>query len=101
VTASLVGDRVHPILAGVPASLELDDEVYGDLDLRAGIDVLATARRHADDADQPVLWTQRYGDGRVVYDGFGHDAASIRNPDHARLVTQALQWTLRETPCAR
>jgi type 1 glutamine amidotransferase len=42
------------------------------------------------------VWTHRFGSGRVVYDGLGHDAASIRQPDHARLLTQALAWITGE-----
>ena len=29
---------------------------------------------------------------------FGHDALSIRHPDHARLITQALAWVTEKTP---
>ena len=87
-----VVDGDHPVTRGLPSTVELVDEVYGDLALVDGIEVLATARRHPDDADQPVVWAHRHGGGRVVYDGFGHDVASLRQPDHARLVTQALAW---------
>lgn len=94
-TAHLVPAHAdHPVLDGLPAAFDLHDEVYGDLDRRTGTTVLVTSRRHADDADQPVVLTQHYGRGRVVYDGFGHDAASIRHPEHRRLLAQALAWTL-------
>jgi type 1 glutamine amidotransferase len=92
VDARLVG--AHPVVAGMPPSLELDDEVYGDLALQPGVDVLAVARRGPDDADQPVVWTHRYGNGRVVYDGFGHDTTSLVQPDHHRLLRQALEWVV-------
>jgi type 1 glutamine amidotransferase len=39
-----------------------------------------------------VLWTHRYGAGRVVYDGLGHDAASLEHPVHRRLVQRAALW---------
>ena len=92
VTASVVGG--HPVVDGLPATIVLDDEVYGDLDLCGGIDVLVTARRTPDDVDQPVVWLHRYGAGRVVYDGFGHDVESIRHPAHARLIARSLSWIL-------
>ena len=82
----------HPVVAGVGEQFELVDEVYGDLAVRPGIEVLATAQRTPDDADQPVVWAHRYGAGRVVYDGFGHDAASITDANNARVLTQALEW---------
>jgi uncharacterized protein len=90
VSAHVVG--AHPVVDGLPKTIELRDEVYGDLELRDDIEVLVTARRSPDDEPQPVVWLHRYGDGRVVYDGFGHDMASIRQPDHTRLLAQALTW---------
>lgn len=94
VRARLVAD--HPVVAGLPAEFGLRDEVYGDLDLRDDIEVLAVARRHPDDADQPVVWVHRYGDGKVVFDCFGHDAESIRDESNRRLITQAVDWVTGE-----
>lgn len=94
VTACVVGD--HPIVAGLPGTIELDDEVYGDLALRDGIEVLVTAKRAVDDDPQPVVWTFRYGDGRVVYDGFGHDVESIRQPAHLALLRRSLNWIVED-----
>lgn len=90
VQAAVVGG--HPVVDGIGTTLDLVDEVYGDLALRPGLDVLVTARRAPDDADQPVVWAHRYGAGRVVYDGFGHDARSLTHTGHARLIRQALEW---------
>lgn len=84
----------HPITSGLPEQIDLIDEVYGDLNLQPGIDVLGVARRHADDEEQPVIWTHRFGRGRIVFDGYGHDARSIRNPDHTRLLQRSLSWVL-------
>ena len=77
---------------GLPESFEVRDEVYGDLDLAPDVQPLAHARRTPDDELQPVVWVHGYGQGRVVYDGFGHDAASLHHPDHARLLQQAVAW---------
>lgn len=92
VTAQIVGH--HPVVAGLPSVITLHDEVYGDMQVRDDVEVLAVAKRHADDVDQPVVWTHTYGSGRVVFDGFGHDAVSIRQPHHAQLIEQALTWVL-------
>ena len=92
VSAAVVGD--HPVVAGLPGTFELVDEVYGDLALEPGIETLVVARRHPDDADQPVVWTHRYGAGRVVGDGFGHDVDSIVDPVHARLIAQSVGWVV-------
>ncbi len=92
VTAEIVG--AHPVVEGLPARIELDDEVYGDLAVSDDVEVLAVAKRHADDADQPVVWAHRFGDGRVVFDGFGHDARSIEHPANARILGQAVTWVI-------
>jgi uncharacterized protein len=94
VTATVVGD--HPVVADLPDLVELDDEVYGDLDLRPGIEVLVTARRSPDDAPQPVVWLHHFGEGRVVYDGFGHDVDSIRHAAHRTLLSRSLAWVMED-----
>ena len=80
----------HPVVAGVadvPSTPGPLDEVYGDLPGSAGIDVLAVAKRQPDDDDQPVVWTHRYGAGRVVFGRvFGHDAESLATSAQRRVV---------------
>lgn len=85
-------DLPHPVTAGLPGRFSLDDEIYGDLDLRPGIQPLAWARRTPDDRRQPLVWAHRYGDGRVVYDGLGHDARSMNDAVHVRLIRNAVEW---------
>jgi len=92
VTAVIDPSTAHPVVAGLPEEFVVDDEVYGDLDLDPAAERLAHARRHDGDEPQPVLWAHRYGEGRVVYDGFGHDVASLRHPVHSQLLRQALAW---------
>ena len=95
VTARVVAD--HPVVADLPAEFALVDEVYGDMLLGDDVEVLAVAKRTPDDADQPVVWAHRYGAGRVVFDGFGHDADTIRHPANAVVLTAGLSYVLRET----
>jgi type 1 glutamine amidotransferase len=82
----------HAVVEGLPDLLRLNDEIYGDLDVRDDVDVFLIARRHHGDRLQPVGWAHRFGRGLVVYDGLGHDAASLTVPDHRRLIVQALEW---------
>ena len=84
----------HPVVDGLPTELRLRDEIYGDLAVRADVEVLMRARRHPDDELQRIGWVHRFGRGRVVYDGLGHDARSLTDPDHRRLITQAMDWLL-------
>jgi uncharacterized protein len=83
----------HPVVDGLPGVVRLDDEVYTDLDVLDAVRVLAHAAPAASGArPQPVVWAHTYGAGRVVYDGLGHDAASLEDPYHARLLGQAIAW---------
>lgn len=82
----------HPVTDGLGDGFDVVDEVYGDLDLADAIDVVATAPRRAGDAPQPIAWVHHHGDGRVVYDALGHDAASLHHPSHTRLLRQAVAW---------
>ena len=93
VSATIV-NHSHAITRGVSNPVVLHDEVYGDLALR-DVEVLATARRTPDDGDQPVVWTHRFGEGRVAYVCFGHDAESLRHPDVVRLIDQSVRWAAR------
>ena len=86
----------HPVVDGLPGTIHLDDEVYGDLSLRDGLEVLVTAKRTAGDRPQPVVWVHQPGAGRVAYDGFGHDVDSIRNPAHRSLLASALTWVTED-----
>ncbi len=77
------------------------DEVYSDLDLAPGIDVAMWARvipasdpPAAPLAEQASVWTHRFGRGRVVYSGLGHDAMSLRHPTHQRLLKRAALWAI-------
>ena len=77
------------------------DEVYSDLDLAPGIDVAMWARAVPATeppatplAEQASVWTHRYGHGRAVYSGLGHDAEALRHPTHQRLLKRAALWAI-------
>lgn len=91
VSATIVAE--HPVTAGVISPVNLDDEVYGDLSMRPGVATLATARRDPDDAEQPVVWIHRFGQGRVAYCCFGHDRRSLQHVGVRRILRQAMVWT--------
>jgi type 1 glutamine amidotransferase len=50
------------------------------------------ARRHG---GGPLVWTRRYGRGRVFYDALGHFPATRSEPHQRRLVADGLRWALR------
>ncbi|MEU8266901.1 ThuA domain-containing protein [Sphaerisporangium sp. NPDC049002] len=77
----------HPIVDGLD-DFELVDEVYSDLDVRAGVRPLASS------LGQPLLWARTAGRGRLVYDALGHDARSYESPAHRTLLQRAARWLL-------
>lgn len=87
-------DAAHPLARGL-ADFELTDEVYSQQRIRADVEIYGWAETTGDSpatGRQPVLWTHRHGAGRVVYDGLGHDAASLQHPVHRRLIQRAALW---------
>jgi trehalose utilization protein len=83
-------DLDHPITKGVP-DFEITDQLYelgGDLER---MHVLAQSR------GKVVLHTQPWGEGKVHYNGLGHDKAAVGNPNYQRLVVQAVGWALDRT----
>ncbi|MFE2540361.1 ThuA domain-containing protein [Actinacidiphila glaucinigra] len=43
----------------------------------------------------PVVWTRRWGAGRVFVCTLGHRAADLKVPQTARIVTRGLEWAAR------
>ena len=85
----------HPLVDGVDG-FSIVDEVYGGLDLRAGVTGLLAAVQPGagpEEPPQPLLWAREHGGGRVVYDALGHHPASYQVPGHAEIVRRAIRWT--------
>jgi type 1 glutamine amidotransferase len=107
----------HPVLAGVPASFPVCDELYlaeifADSVtplIRANHEFVAAnfysaanavAGRMFDNADWPhppgsnlVAWTKPVGPAEIVYLQFGDGPATYQNPAVQRLLANALEWT--------
>jgi type 1 glutamine amidotransferase len=83
----------HPLMEGI-AVFDVFDELYSALELRAGIETLLIGNSTGSDVSQPVLWLNRFGNGRIVYDALGHDAAAVYQTDHAHALRRAVCWAL-------
>ena len=81
----------HPVTVGIEP-FTVTDEVYHALALES--DVVGLLEADTGEGPQPLVWARDVGQGRVVYDALGHDAASIREPQHRRLLKQAAAWLL-------
>jgi len=85
-------DPRHPITAGLPPTFRISDELYHNLPMEPGMEVIATAFDQNTSKDEPQLWVHRYGSGRVVYDAWGHDLSSMQEPEFGQTFTRAVEW---------
>lgn len=70
----------------------IQDEVYHHLDCVPGVTPLIVAQTAEGEGPQTVGWAHESGQGRVVYDGLGHDADALGAPEHRRFIKRAALW---------
>ena len=95
-----VTDRDHFITQGTVDFDVTTEQYYMHTD--PANNVLATTQFPTAGADgphvengafaMPVVWTRRYGKGRVFYSSLGHVAATVSEPDPLRLLVRGLLW---------
>jgi type 1 glutamine amidotransferase len=100
----------HPITAGMPESFpHYDDDLYVNLQWAPDADVEVLVRgwdnplRYTQVPDQwdalpgmgeehPLVWTNRFGKGRVFGTGIGHGPEAISHPSFRGLFTRGAEW---------
>jgi len=88
-------DSASPITKGL-SDFELSDELYFHLQMKPGVEPLATTAH--DGGTWPVAWTRMYGKGRVFHTPLGHRDFGpgkddpLRNPSLGKLVIQGVDW---------
>lgn len=91
-------DVDHPISRGLPASFDHTiDELYQNSLMVEGNVVLATAYSDPElprgtGKDEPVVWVNSFGDGRVYNNVLGHDAEALSNPDFQQWIRRGVEW---------
>lgn len=94
----------NPIMRGIRTSFEGWGEVYNRMELLPGAEVLARAWDDPNNClpnraacgtgkDEPILWTNRYGAGRIFMTTLGHDLKSISSPEFQTTLVQGTMWT--------
>ena len=78
------------IFSGIPPFF-VEDELYMH-DLQPEITPHFTALDRTNEV--PVVWTHRYGKGRVCYAVPGHRIETMRHPDYQNLLRQGLSWVI-------
>ncbi len=86
-----IANKNHPITKGIE-DFEADDELYAKLQGDAKINVLATADSDWSKKTEPLVFTLRYGKGRVFHEAFGHDTRALQNASIAKLICRGCEW---------
>lgn len=104
-----VQDTKHPIMRGVPKSVEIEDEIYQHTNwVRSRTHVLATLDLssvdmkapgvHRTDRDFALAWAHRYGHGRVYVNALGHTKAVWDALWFEKMIVQGIHWAAKELP---
>jgi putative membrane-bound dehydrogenase-like protein len=96
----------HPVMKGVPASFDVEDELYylnAEPDkMPAGaatIEVLAeTSPSVRFKKPHPAVWTTKHPTARIVGITLGHDERVHDHPAFKSLLVNAVTWAARATP---
>jgi type 1 glutamine amidotransferase len=93
-------DSRHPISAGLPAAFPISDELYHNFRMKPGVHVLASAfdspEIGGNGKDEPLLWTNAYGKGRVFHTALGHDLDAMQSPGFTVTYARGVEWAARD-----
>ncbi|WP_428386676.1 ThuA domain-containing protein [Mucisphaera sp.] len=90
----------HEITRGVPDFAMHSEQYYMHVD--PAVEVLAMTTFNGaydewiDGVEMPVVWTKRYGAGRVFYSSLGHVNADLAVPEAREILRRGLLWAARE-----
>ena len=86
-----VFNKEHPITAGLE-DFEVDDELYAKLQGTGKINVLVQAYSDWSKKTEPLVFTLRYGKGRIVQNAFGHDRKALMTPNVQKIIARGVEW---------
>ena len=96
-------DKDDPITLGLPPSFSQTDELYHGLSLQPNIRILASAwddpknckgpnLRCGSGKDEPLIWVQNYGAGRVFQTALGHDVKAMESAGFQITLQRGVEW---------
>jgi hypothetical protein len=99
-----IASNSNPIVEGMEDFPVKSEQYYMHVD--PAIEVLATTRfpnvpgPHSlnKPVDMPVVWTKRWGVGRVFYNSLGHQADIVRMPPVLELMRRGFLWAAQGKP---
>lgn len=91
-----------PLVEGMKDFKVCSEHYYMHVD--PAVEVLATTRFPVADGphvtngpvDMPVIWTKRWGQGRVYYTTLGHHADILEMPEVMELLKRGINWVYQE-----
>lgn len=91
-------DELHPVTEGLPERFTVTDELYRFQRADGGTDmnILAYGIEAETGEEYPVIWTTRYGDGKIVNITLGHDGQTHQSPLYITLLENSIQWLSEE-----
>jgi len=93
-----VDEPGHPIMASVPATFQISDELYHFQKDAEGpsIQVLATGKNSVSGKTYPVVWIVSHPKARIVCCTLGHDGAAHEHPAYQAILRNAVKWAARK-----
>ena len=94
-----IAARDHPITRGLDDFGVTSEQYYMHVD--PSNDVLATTTFHPrtapwlDGVIMPVVWTRRWGEGRVFYSSLGHSTGDLEVPEVPEIQRRGMLWAAR------
>ena len=87
----------HPIMAGLPKTFKITDELYHhQLDPKGtDIEVLATGFEKSTGKTFPVVWISKQPKSRVVCITLGHDGKAHELPEFQTLLKNSFNWVAK------
>jgi type 1 glutamine amidotransferase len=88
---SVTIQKNHPVTRGIGSFRQPADKLVRSPQITEGSQVLATVF-DGREQDEPVVWVNHYGNGRVVHNLLGHDTASMKSDGFAKLLIGCVEW---------
>jgi hypothetical protein len=83
--------RDHPITRGLQSFKHGPDELFQNSLITPGSIVLVTAF-DGKEQDEPMVWVNHHGKGRVVQNALGDDVAAMRGDGYRELLVRCVEW---------
>ena len=88
----------HPITRGIQEFKHGRDELYQNSVILPGSEILATAYSEKSKdpkntgKDEPMVWVNKFGKGRVCQNALGHDVEAMKSAGFQTLLVRCVEW---------